>query len=204
MLSEAMNVGKLEGEFKKYLKEVLLQYAKPYSLDAPNYWLIIGACMPKNNILLDCKKDQYFPAKLQSTIDATWQIKWLLKEKDIKIDIVKFNEACISLFNKMFKNQENVQRLLGKNWTNVFFVQHSRLDCYSMFKTLKAIYGRSNCINVWKDKMQNVKLPLVALNDLIDRYVQNKTCLNSMQEFKNAVKEVKQYVDSCLLRSSYV
>jgi hypothetical protein len=57
MLSEAMNVGKLEGEFKKYLKEVLLQYAKPYSLDAPNYWLIIGACMPKNNILLDCKKD---------------------------------------------------------------------------------------------------------------------------------------------------
>jgi hypothetical protein len=61
--------------------------------------------MPKDNMLLQCKGKQYFPAKLQSMIDADWQIKWLLKEKDIKIDIIKFNDACMQVFNKMFSDK---------------------------------------------------------------------------------------------------
>lgn len=90
-------------------------------------------------------------------------------------------------------------KLLGKEWTNVHFIQHSKLDCYSMFKTIKAIYGKANCINVWKDKMQDIKLPLVAVNDLIDRYIHNKADLNKLPEFKIAIKEVKQFIDESVL-----
>ena len=49
-----------------------------------------------------------------------------------------------------------------------------------MFKTIKAIYGKSNCINVWKDRMQQIDSPIVAVNDLIDKYIRNKAMLNSI------------------------
>lgn len=202
ILADAMSISQLQNAFRRHIATVIKQYAKPYSIEHPEYWLVIGACMPKDNMLLKCKNQQYFPAKLQKLIDAPWQIKWLLKEKDIKIDNIKFNEACIQLFNKCFKNNAAVTKMLGKEWSNVHFVQHSQLDCYSMFKTIKALYGRSNCTNVWKDKMQNVKLPLVALNDLIDRYIHNKVDLNRLPQFKIAVQEVKQFIDERILHCS--
>ena len=199
ILAEAMSISQLKNQFKKHIANVIKKYAQPYSIETPNYWLVIGACMPKDNMLLQCKGSQYFPAKLQKMIDADWQIKWLLKEKDIKIDNIKFNDACIQVFNKLFSDKNQVLRLLGKEWTNVLFVQHKCLDCYSMFKTIKAIYGRSNCINIWKEKMQDVKLPLVALNDLIDKYIHNKADMNKLPQFKIAMQEVKQFIDENLL-----
>ncbi len=202
ILASTMSISQLLSAFKRHVAAVIKQYAAPYTVDAPSYWLVIGACMPKDNILLKCKNGQYFPAKLQKLIDSPWQIKWLLKEKDIKIDIVKFNDACIQLFNKCFCSNAMVMKLLGKEWSNVHFIQHCQLDCYSMFKTVKALYGRSNCINVWKDKMQSVKQPLVAVNDLIDRYIHNKADLNKLPQFKIAVQEVKQFIDERVLHCS--
>ena len=198
VLGTAVGKRALTAFFKKQLAAVIKEIAKPYSVIQPNYWIVIGACMPKDNLLLSCSGSKNLPNKLVKAINAPFQLKWLLKEHDIKIDLMKFNEAGIQLFNTLFQSQKNVQRLLGKGWTNVFFVQHKNLDCYAMFKTIKALYGRSSCTNVWKDKLQGVKLPLVAVNDLIDRYVTDKAELNQKHEFKVAVKEVKQYVDQCL------
>ena len=63
-----------------------------------------------------------------------------------------------------------------------------------MFKIIKSIYGKANCINLDKTMYSDKKIPLVAVNDLIDKYVHNKTTLQKTQDFKNACEEVKFYL----------
>lgn len=179
--------------FSEYLKDELLKLIKPYSLLEPNFYLIIGACMPKDNLLLQYK-DERFPKKLEAVIEKNAQLKYILKEHDIKIDIGKFNHAAICLFEKLFKSRREVEWLFGKQYKNIIFVCHSQLDCYSMFKVIKHIYGCSNCWNIHREKLYDMKSPLVAINDLIDRSIHSKLELNKSQEFKLIVKEVQQFL----------
>ena len=64
-----------------------------------------------------------------------------------------------------------------------------------MFKTIKWAFGNSNCVNVWKTSMQNVKPCLVAVNDLVSKYIANKTAMNKSKDFKAIALEVKSYLD---------
>ena len=41
-----------------------------------------------------------------------------------------------------------------------------------------------------------MKAPLVAMNDLVDRYVKSKAAVTSTDEFKKIAVEVKQFVDT--------
>lgn len=41
-----------------------------------------------------------------------------------------------------------------------------------------------------------MKAPLVAVNDMIDRYVKSKAAVASTIEFKKIAVEVKQFVDT--------
>ena len=104
------------------MKDELLKHIKPISILEPNFYFIIGACEPSKNILLQFKDDKYFPEKLNKIINSEFQLKYILKEKDIKIDLVRFNEMAIDLFNKLFTNERYLQRLLGKEHRNVIFV----------------------------------------------------------------------------------
>ena len=63
-----------------------------------------------------------------------------------------------------------------------------------MFKIIKSIYGKANCINLDKTIYLDKKIPLVAVNDLIDKYVHNKATLQKSQDFKNVYEEVKLYL----------
>ena len=63
-----------------------------------------------------------------------------------------------------------------------------------MFKVLKHLIGRSNCINLHREKFKEIKSPIVAVNDLIDKYATDKLQLNKSAEFKAATEEIKQYL----------
>ena len=72
-------------------------------------YVLIGSCYPKDSILLDFKEDSYIPKKIELSIKDKPQLKWLLKEKGISIDIDSINETLISIFNDMFNDQKKVQ-----------------------------------------------------------------------------------------------
>lgn len=185
MLADSMSYSKMKRILKALLKDTINEFAKPFDIIKPEYYFIIGSCMPKDNMLLDVKDNKYFPTKLDKLINSDYNIKYLLKEKDIKLDVVQFNTVLIDIFNELFKRQKN---------GNTIFMQHKRLDCYTMFKIIKSIYGKANCINLDKTMYSDKKIPLVAVNDLIDKYVHNKTTLQKTQDFKNAYEEVKFYL----------
>ena len=115
----------------------------------------------------------------------------MLHDKSVHVDMKLFNDVFDGILQQLFKKQEDVNKLLGLKHPNVFFVQHSKLDCYTMFKTLKSIYGRSNCCNLYEKTYGSMKAPLVAMNDLIDRYVKSKAAVTSTDEFKKIAVEVK-------------
>ena len=193
VLSKNFSETKITQEFKKNIIAVLNETTVKYDRFNPTYYIIIGACLPKDNMLLKFKKPNYFPNKLEKLINADYQIKYLLKEKDIKIDIIQFNNICNSLFNAFF-SQKKIKFSKSDVRDNILFVQHKNLDCYTIFKYIKHEFGKSNCINMHKEKFKDVATPIVAINDLIDRYV-NKTAMNTSSQMKIASKELIQYLN---------
>lgn len=197
ILANNINKSKIKQLFKNYIFDELKLYIKPYSIIEPNYYFIIGACLPKNNLLLKYKT-KYFPNKLSKLIDSEFQIQYFLKEHDIKLDLVKFNQIILDIFQDFFGNQQKIAKILKSNdYSNVFFIRHSKLDCYSMFKLLKYIFGKNNCVNIYKEKFQNIysPSPIVSINDLIDKYINNKIAMNKSQEFKQIILELKMYIE---------
>ena len=190
-------------KFKKSLQQLLLQsltkYAQPVKTIKNDIYLIIGSCFPVDNILYTTRDlSQYFPAKLCRYINQNPTIKYLLREHDILFDNNMLNSSAIDIFNSLFKKQ-NAGKISNLDFSNVYFVSHSKLDCYAMFKIIKQIYGKTNCVNVCKqlslhDKMQ----PYVAINELVDRYINNKLAIIKSDRLQNIKQEVKQYIDSCL------
>ena len=85
--------------------------------------------------------------------------------------------------------------IVGKNYSNMIVISHSHLDCYMMFKTIKWAYGRSNCINIWKEKIEKPQEILLSLNDELAKYIKNKCLLNISGKFKKYAREVKDYLD---------
>ena len=188
---------KIRKYFLAEIKTEILKYAKPFDLFNPEYFFVIGGCDPAENMLLEFK-DGYFPKKLSRLLDSGGCPKYVLKEKDIKIDIEFFNSLIDDLFTMFFADHGCFGRLLGKGYDNVFAVKHRQLDCYSVFKVIKYIYGRNSCVNVWKDEFEDKRQCVTAVNDLIDMYVNNKTAMNRSRKFKNIVEEVRQYCDGCI------
>ena len=88
-----------------------------------------------------------------------------------------------------------IKKILKTSRKDIIFMSHSKIDCYAMFKTIKWAYGNSNCVNVWKASMQDVKPCLVAVNDMVSKYIANKTAMNRSPDFKKIALEVKSYLD---------
>ena len=186
VLSKDFSDQKMLTEMQKYIERYLTENILSFDKFNPTYYLILGSCYPKDNLALKFKKVSYFPTKLQKLIESDFQVKYLLKEKDIKLDIIRFNNICQKLFNKYFKNR-HIQK-------NLIFIQHKRLDCYALFKLLKNIYGKGNCDNYYEEKkFAEMKQPIIAVNELIDRY-SNKLQVKTTSEFKLAMKEIQQYI----------
>lgn len=191
VLSKAVSKSKLKTMFSQVVVEVLKATVEKEDKLYPKRYLIIGACMPKDNLLLSVCRCE-FKAK-DKLLNAKYQIKYLLKEQDIKIDNVLFNQVCIDVFNDFFV-KNSCRKWLGKEYSNVEFIVHRQLDCYTMFKVLKHLIGRSNCINLHKEKFNEIKSPIVAVNDLIDKYATDKLQLNKSAAFKTAAEEIRHYL----------
>jgi hypothetical protein len=193
VLSSSLNRTKL----KKYICQSLKQIISNISLsldDTSDKIIIIGACYPINNILLSLNDNIILPKKLHNFLNTKQHIKYILKESDILIDIDIFNSIVMEIFNECFSNDNICNKLFGEYSKNIIFITHNKLDCYMVFKAIKWIYGQSNCVNVWKNTLNSPCNNIVALNDLISKYVNNKRMLNSNMQFKIYVNEIKQYL----------
>ena len=77
-----------------YIVDELKKHVKPVDVLKSDMYFIIGSCFPASNFLLKYKlSNVYFPAKLEKFIEDNSSIKYVLKEKDIKVDILAFNNA---------------------------------------------------------------------------------------------------------------
>lgn len=165
-------------------------------------YILIGSCYPRDNMILKFKTKAYFPKKLDDILSKMPTLKWVMKEHDIEVDISLVNDILVETFNEMFTNDKKTLKMLGDSYSNVIAVSHKNLDCYAMFKTIKWAYGSSNCTNIYKDKLIGHKPCLVALNDLVSKYIPNKVAMNRSYEFKKCAHEVKDYLDRKLGVSS--
>lgn len=193
VFSSGWSEAKMSKLFEKCLRESMLEVIEPCAKTSDKY-IVISSCWPKDNLLLKLKNGAYFPKKLDTLISRRPEIKYLFKEKDICIDIESLNNVFIKCFNSMFNDRRSFVKLLGSDFTNVIFLSHSHLDCYALFKIIKHIYGNSNCVNMWKEKMLEQKQHLVAVNELISRYVQKKNVMNKSSELREYAREVKDYL----------
>ena len=172
------------------IESILAQYSRK------DICIVIGSCYPKDNLLLEYKDTDYFPKKLEVLLHNRPALKWLMRETDIEIDIDLFNEVFMQIFNDRFNAMPKKRSSMAI--PHVIYVAHSRLDCYMLFKTIKWAYGSSNCRNVWKERFSSQRQNLVAVNDLISKYVHAKTRINRSRELKQYALEVKQYLDKVL------
>ena len=165
-------------ELKKFIEKRINEIIVDLNILSPQYYIIIGSCFPKDNILLKYKIKDYFPKKLSLMIRKYPNVKYVLKEKDIKIDLLMLNQIADQIFNNFFNEMKS--RKLDKN---VFFIKNNQLDCYLLFKTIKGIYGNSNCNNLYAQKMMLKDSPLISINDMIGKYTK-----------KNDVKDDISYI----------
>ena len=195
VLGLSTSKAKLQAELDKCINDVVNEVRDAYCRK-DDVLVVIGSCWPRDNLLLEFKDYGYFPAKLQKLIDTKPALKWILSERDIDISIDLLNELLVSLFNKRFCAKATKRS--AELRPAVMYLSHSHLDCYMLFKTLKWAYGSSNCCNVWKEKLASRKPCLVAVNDLISKYIHNKSRMNKSTKFKQYAHEVKDYVDEKL------
>lgn len=200
VLSRGLTKTQLAKVLQDYIVNELKKHVKPADILKSDMYFIIGSCFPASNFLLKYKlSNVYFPAKLEKFIEDNSSIKYILKEKDIKVDILAFNNVVCQVFNRLFASRKHALKLLGPEYTNVFFVSNNQLDCYAMFKTIKSLYGKTNCINIYKQNfLEDEMQPLIAVNELIDKYIGNKQHIFQTNDFQKISIEVKQYIDSCL------
>lgn len=198
IFSANFSKSKLKSILNELFINAITKYITEFDLFNPNYYFIISSCLPKDNLLLSLRTKEVFPKKLDLLLTKNINYKYILVEKDIKIDFSLFNQIFIEIFNKYFLNSKNVLKDFGPDYKNIFFIQHKRLDCYMLFKIIKNKFGDENCINIWKSHFSGITPPLVAVNDIISQKIIGKQFINKLPEFKRFVKEVYQYVDGCI------
>lgn len=192
VLSKQLVKSKIKKLFKGYIIEELKNHISEYSFSNPDYYIIIGSCLPKDNILLKYKQDNYIPEKIYKIMDREPLLRYYLKENDIHIDIMMFNEIFEELF-VYFSNQNNIIKEFGKNVRNLFMIDNDRLDCKMMYETIRYIFGKVNVINLQK-KGKITDFAINSLNEKIDQYVHGKHSLIESDMMIMDREEIKQNI----------
>lgn len=188
---------KVKKYFLDAIESKVVELAGIWDEKNPRCLVIIGSCVPKDNILLSFRdKSDYFPDKLDTILEKMPSVRWILREKDIKFDLLELNSILIEVFDDLFKRSADSKAKRKQSLKNVMFVSHKNLDCYATFKILKWMYGRSATVNLYEETKLNTKtLPLIAINDLLGKYVRNRVAMNKSADFKRCAREVKHFVD---------
>ena len=126
MLSRGFTKHQINKVLQNYIIDELKRHIKPAKVLRSDIYFIIGSCFPASNFFLKYKlSNVYFPAKLEKFIQDNPNIKYVLKEKDIKVDISAINDIVCQIFNKMFTNRKYILKLIGSEYSNVFFVTNN-------------------------------------------------------------------------------
>lgn len=198
VLCKTMTRNKLKIWLRNRICEEILKYTSEFDIVRPEYFFIIGSCLPKDNILLDYTDRGYFPQKLTSMINSDYCMKYSLREDDIDIDITKFNCIFEDVFNDMFSH-DKMKKYLGKDrYRNVFMLKHNRLDCYMMYRSVKLSYGSVNTVNIHKMNIEKMKDIMYSVNEDIDKYIMNKKDIVKSGDLSFINGEIRQYIDNCM------
>ena len=187
--------GALAAAFRKLAGRELASLLRPFDPLNPEYFFIIGGCDPAENILL-AHKTKRFPERLSRLVSSGRCGRYLLREKDVDVDMAAFDAAFAQVFDELFSSRKAFEKAVGR-FPNAFMIRHGRLGCYSMFKVLKYVLGAQSCVNLYAERLAGRRECLVAVNDLIARY-SAKSELNSSPVFKRIVGEVREYVEECV------
>lgn len=147
----------------------------------PVFTLVAAPCCPADNLLL-AARDAAFPEKLAKMVASPEKLTWLLKERDIDVDIAAFNSACIETFIERFRPRRKFGRIV--------YARHSKLDAQELSKCVLAMYGKSVCSLASRPSCR----PLVDLNSLVAKHC-SRAAARKLPEYKLAVKEAEQMVE---------
>lgn len=189
VFSNSMSESSLEKLFIGYVTDELSSMIGNYSESRPEFIMVIGSCVPGQNIMLHQLKDD---AKLTKLTDVVPDLRYFLRETDIKLNIRMFNSVFESIFSKFMKKKP-------KAWRNVFFIRHSMIDCNTLLDILRKRYG-SLVENPSKPKDAEAKSCIFTLNDDIYKKVhRNREKMNGISsELEPIYDEICHFVDSCI------
>lgn len=192
VFSKLIVKNKLIKIFKNYIIEEIKKHITEYSLSNPNYYIIIGSCFPKDNILLKYRQDNYIPEKIFKLIEKEPNIRYFLKETDIHVDLHLFNDVFENIFEYLL-SKKNILKEFGKNTTNLYMIRNDRLDCKMMYETIRHIFGKVNVVNLQK-KGNISDFVINSLNENIDKYVHGKHTLIDSNMMEMDREEIKQNI----------
>lgn len=199
VFSKKVSRKKLTKVLESHIKTEILKFISKFDITKPNYYFVIGSCFPCDNILLKYEsKEHKIPNNIHKLITQHRFVKYFLKERDISIDVEMFNHIFEEIFIKFFK-KENILKTFGKEYKNLFFIRHENVDCYSMYRIIKDIYGRANTVNLHKKNREKMSENIVSINELIGKKIIHKKEICRSSETEYIRNEIRQYVESCIV-----
>lgn len=181
-----------------YFIEELGKVITDYDVLKPNYYFVIGSCLPCDNMLLSHLSDERIPKKLKLFIRQHPSIKYVLNEHDIKIDFEMFNGIFEEIFNGFFGSRKKVLDSFGKNKTNLRFIKYENLDCYSLYRMVKDMFGKINVVNLHRKNLDNMKNVMRSLNEVIGSYVLKKKEICRDRDLDMVRREIRAYIENCI------
>lgn len=192
VFSKLIAKNKLIKIFRKYIVDEIKRHITEYSISDLNYYIIIGSCFPKDNILLKYRQDNYIPEKIFNIIEKYPNIRYFLKETDIHVDLMLFNDVFENVFEYL-RERKNILKEFGKNTTNLYMMWNDRLDCKMMYETIRHIFGKVNVVNLHK-KNKITDSVINSLNENIDKYVHGKHSLIDSDMMEMDRDEIRQNI----------
>lgn len=170
-----------EKSFKKAIGKFLDEW-EASEVDAgtdcrPVFTLVAAPCCPADSLLL-AARDEKFPAKLARVVAGPDKLTWLLREKDVDVDIAAFNSACVETFAERFRPRRRLGRIV--------YARHSKLDAQELSRCVLGMYGKSVCSLASRPSFR----PLVDLNCLVARHC-SRAAARKLPEYELAAKEVE-------------
>lgn len=134
---------------KKVLSNILLTYlntiiTEQFSLNLhtiDTLYIICDNCYPHMN----WRRNQYVndvSSEARKFIIRETMLKYLLKERDIKIDELTLNIAFEEQFDDFFRDASRVLTILGVN--NIIFFKNIFMSEHDLFNTIRDVFGKHN------------------------------------------------------------
>jgi len=181
----------LEKKLGLYIKDELKKYVGKYSDSNPEFFIVIGSCVPGENFILDKIGDGESQKHMKTLVEIIPDIRYFLKEQDISLDLRLFN----SIFEEIFLDYMSGRKTLGKH---VIFLRHRNLDCYFTYKILKKRYG-SMLVNAHKKFNIGDDKCIISINEKIDNLCRKKTEILNGDDISSMREEVYRFIDEKIM-----